>query len=164
MGRKYYFAGLFCCRSSHQVSEGKMSIFGNKKKTELPPLITDAELAAMNGATYEQVIDFLVAVNDKDYQKIIKVAETTRAHHVEIAKITGMKYAPVPSIFEQQTTPAILLDKQPDTEAGDFLDDDELEKAFKEPGAPTKPGSKTKPAATPAKGRKIAIKDDIKAN
>lgn len=114
-----------------------MGLF-SKKSDRLTPLFSEAEI---EGASYYQVIDFLAAVNDKDYFKIIKVAETTRIHNAGIAKITGMKPESVPSIFKEQTIAPIT--QQQDTSAGDFLTDDELDAAFAEPAPkPSKPKAK----------------------
>lgn len=79
------------------------------------------------GATYDQVIDFLVAVNDKDYQKIIKVADIHRAANVDVAKATGVKAETTPSIFERNTVPVI---KHSQDEPNLLDEDDELVAAF----------------------------------
>lgn len=96
-------------------------LFNNKKKNidELPPLFSEAEI---NGASYEQVLDFLIAVNDDDFSKIIKVAEIHRQAHRDVAEATGLEYEAPASIFERQEVPEVQL---PDTDAGNFLDDDD---------------------------------------
>lgn len=123
-----------------------MSIFGNKKKRSTymgEPIGQEPTVA-----NYDQVVDFLVSVNDKDYQKIIKVANIYRDANVEVAKATGVKQEPVQSIFARQTVPAVNLGDQP---GHSFLDeDDELVKAFagSEPDEP-----EVKPTTKPKKGR-----------
>lgn len=102
-----------------------------KPKKELPPLMTEADWNEPT-ASYDQVLDFLVAVNKSDFEKIIKVANLHRKANCDVAKITGMKHEPVPSIFDRQTVPERTIEPDvPDTEAGNFLDeDDELNAAF----------------------------------
>lgn len=135
MASKLCIASFFYCRPITTIKRENMSIFKKAPAKELPPLLNDAEIY---GATYDQVIDFLVAVNDKDYQKIVKVADAHRANAAEVAKITGIKYGPVPSIFEQQTVAPVT--------APGTVDDDDLDLAFltdDEPAAP-KPVKRTK--------------------
>lgn len=117
-----------------------MSLFGNKKKYE------QAKGAAPSpaGASYDQVIDFMVFVNEKDHQKIIKVVEIYRKANIEVARATGVKPEPVPSIFKHQTVPA-----QP--AAPSLLeDDDELVAAFE--------GSEDDEPVTPARKAKTTVK------
>lgn len=144
--------GLFNTRSFE-----RMSIFGKKQPKELPPLFSETEI---DGATYDQVMDFLVSVNDDDYKKIIKVADTYRKTHCDVAKITGIEQQAQPSIFELQTQPArpvaATAPKATDTEAGNFLDeDDDLTAAFMDDEAPT-------PPAVPGTGtaKPIKVTDD----
>lgn len=92
------------------------------KKTDKP-----TALAPDEGATYDQVIDFLVAVNDKDYQKIIKVADIYRAANVDVARASGVKLEPANSIFERQTMPIV---KHGQDEPNLLDEDDELTAAF----------------------------------
>lgn len=135
-----------------------MSIFGKKQPKELPPLFSETEI---DGATYDQVMDFLVSVNNDDYKKIIKVADAYRKTHCDVAKITGIEQEAQPSIFELQSpqaaSTAATAPKATDTEAGDFLDgDDDLTAAFLDDDEPATP-----PAA-PSTGtsKPITVKDD----
>lgn len=115
-----------------------MGIFNKKPAKELPPLFSEAEL---NGASYEQVIDFLVSVNAADFKKVIKVAELQRKAHIDMAKVTGMTMDEPQSIFDMQTIEARAeAHNATDTEAGNFLDDDdELTRAFMDDDEPTTP-------------------------
>lgn len=117
-----------------------MQLFGNKKK-ELPPL---AEVAA-TGASYEQVVDFLVGLNKSDFDKVIKVANIYRAAEQEVAKTTGMKQEQVPPLFKTQATKPLLSPGVVDLD-----DDDELIAAFEgsEPDEPPIPVKKSKIKAT----------------
>lgn len=98
----------------------------NKPKKELPALITDEEL---DGASYEQVVDYLTSVNKADFEKIIKVATTYRKAHCEVAKITGIDTQPANSIFDHDEVPPVAI--AGDTELGDFLTGDEKPKGKK---------------------------------
>lgn len=109
-----------------------MNLFKKQPTKELPPLISDAEL---DGASYEQVIDYLTSVNKADFEKIIKVATTFRKAHCEVAKITGIETEPTGSIFDHETVPPVALPG--DTELGDFLTEDDK----------------------PKKGRKVPVKN-----
>lgn len=105
-----------------------MGIFDKKPKEQ--PAVAD------DGATYDQVVDFLVSVNDRDYQKIKRVVDIYRAANVEVAKATGVRSEPANSIFAKQTVPAVNLAPS-DTDVGNFLeDDDELTAAFLEDDEP----------------------------
>lgn len=133
-----------------------MGIFNKKAIKDLPPLLSTAEI---EGANYDQVLDFLVSVNDADFDKIIKVAGLYRKTHCDVADVTGLKLEAVPSIFETQTVPPQVVgtpivgtpggDKLPDTEAGDFLADDDLANAFLD--------DTEKPATVPTK---VEVKTD----
>lgn len=133
-----------------------MSIFKKAPAKELPPLFTEAELNEGAAATYEQVLDFLVSVNDSDYKKVIKVADAYRKTHCEVAKITGIEQEPVGSIFETQTQtaqPVTVTAPATDTEAGNFLDgDDDLAAAFLDDDEPA--------ATNQPKSTKVTVKDD----
>ena len=135
-----------------------MGLFGKKSAKTLPPLLSSAEI---DGASYDQVLDFLVSVNKDDFDKIIKVAGLYRKTHCDVAKVTGLTAEPQPSIFEDQTiapqvagTPLVTTPgaKAPDTEAGDFLTDDDLNNAFLDDDEPTPPAAPAAPAepAAPA--------------
>lgn len=114
--------GFFNANGVHKM------LFNNKKTAkELPPLFSESEIS---GATYDQVQDFLVAVNDGDFDKIIQVAKIYRQANKDVAAATGMEFETQPSIFERQEAPAVTI-PETDTEAGNFLDnDDDLAAAF----------------------------------
>jgi hypothetical protein len=148
--------GLFNARSLRH-----MGIFGNKKSAkELPPLFSEAEI---DGASYDQVLDFLVSINSDDYKKVIKVADLYRKTHCDVAKVTGLEQQAVPSIFEEQSQPAIVAPGTPaptDTEAGNFLDDDDdIAAAFL--ADDDEPATATAPVGSPTgKSTKVEIKTD----
>lgn len=149
--------GLFNILRRDYVVRGidHMGIFNKKSAKELPPLFSEAEL---NGASYEQVIDFLVAVNNDDFKKVIKVAELQRKAHADMAKVTGLAQDEPQSIFDLQTIEArAVAHNKTDTEAGNFLDDDDdLTAAFMDDDAPVLP------PAVPGTGtaKPITVTDD----
>lgn len=144
-------SGFFSAANKLNKGVKHMGLFGSKKTVkELPPLFSEAEI---DGATYDQVLDFLVSVNNDDYKKIIRVADLYRKTHCEVAKVTGLATDPQPSIFEQQpvAAPAAPVAPATDTEAGNFLDgDDDLAAAFLDDDEPTPPAT-TAPATKPTK-------------
>lgn len=107
-------------------STGVTKVLFNKKKSiaELPPLLSESEV---NGASYDQVLDFLVGINDDDYSKVLKVAEIYRKANQDVAQATGLEYEAQPSIFDRQEAIEARHTTAPatDTEAGNFLDDDD---------------------------------------
>lgn len=123
-----------------------MGIF-DKKTNDLPALLSDDELQAPAG--YEQVLDFLVAINGADFNKVIKVANVYRSANKDVALVTGLEVDEPTSIFEKQTAPPVTM---PDTDAGNFLDDDdELSAAFLD----------DEPAPRPSpKAKKVNVKSD----
>ena len=120
-----------------------MSIFGNKKK-ELPPLISDAELAGFDdgAVNYNTVVEWLVGLNDEDLAKVTKVVDINRKAYADTCGVLGMDV--VPSSFINPPEPA------PIEPAGNFLDDDETP-FMMDDIAPT---SKAK------KGRKATVKSE----
>lgn len=79
-----------------------MGLF-DKKKVELPPLISDEELDAVN---YDQVVDYLVGLNRYDFERIIKVANIYRNANRDVSKLLGLKDVPTATIVKQSQSEA----------------------------------------------------------
>lgn len=121
-----------------------MSIFGNKKKAELPPLVLTDEPEA-DPVNYNSVLDYLVGLSNRDYDKLCKVAAIYRTANKDAAKVLGIKDEPTSVLAEHpETTEAAEL---PDIDAEL---DNELQMAFLE-DEPKKPV------------KKVTVKDDNKA-
>lgn len=95
-----------------------MGLF-DKKKSDLPPLISDAELI-----DYNSVIDWLVGLSDADYEKVCKVADNYRASEHRACEILEVENKP--TTFISPPEPEIPEDDIP------FLLDDELAKETKQ--------------------------------
>lgn len=123
--------------------EGFMSLFG-KKKTELPALISDAELAAMDeqAVNYNTVVEWLVGLGDEDLAKVNKVVEINRKAYADTCGVLGLDVTPSSFINPPQPEPV--------APAGNFLDDDDETPFLMDDIAPN---TKAK------KGRKVPVKN-----
>lgn len=108
-----------------------MSLFGNKK-TELPALFSEAELAESAVGNYESSLNYLIGLSDEEFDKVIKVAGFHRKAYQESAGVLGTPNEPTTFITPpaEPEAPGSFLDDEPD-----FLADDK-------PTAKRKPRSK----------------------
>ena len=105
---------------------------------QLPPLISDAELAAEFPAVdYNSVVDWLTGLSQEDYDKVGRVVSIYRKAQGEAAEVLGVPNEP--STFINPPEPAA----DPD---------DDIAIAFLEDEAPT--------TSKPKKGRKVTVKSD----
>lgn len=94
----------------------------NKPKRELPPLISDEELGLIEPAVnFDSVLDYLVSLSAKDYDKLLKVAKIYRSANKAAEKILPAEKQP-PVIISKESKP---------TDELEFLLDDEKPKAKK---------------------------------
>lgn len=92
-----------------------MGLF-DRKKRELPPLISDEELGLNEPAVnFDSVLDYLVSLTEKDYGKLLKVAKIYRSANKAAEKV-----------LPAEKQPPVIIDKEskPDDEL-DFIFDDE---------------------------------------
>lgn len=126
-----------------------MSLFGNNKKKELPPLLSEAELELEPAVNYNSVVEWLVGLPDEDLAKVTKVVDINRKAYAETCGVLGLEVEPSSFITPPEPEENIQAVHADHNKPKSFLDDDE-------PGflmddiAPT---SKTK------KGRKVTVKN-----
>lgn len=98
-----------------------MGLFG-KRKSELPPLISDEELFPR--VNYESVMNWLVGLSAEDYAKVCKVAEIQRMAKAQSAGVLNKTNVPTSQIDDPrdrvQTLEPFIIDKEPHS----FLDDE----------------------------------------
>lgn len=98
-----------------------MGLFG-KRKSELPPLISDEELFPR--VNYESVLDWLLGLSAEEYTQVLQVANVQRQANYEAAKILGKPFTPKTQIDDPrdslQTLEPFIIDKEPHS----FLDDE----------------------------------------
>lgn len=66
-----------------------MRLFNRRNNKELPPLMSDEEIAN-GGFTYDDVVDFLRGLSDGEYAQVCKVAEVYRQADVDAANALGI--------------------------------------------------------------------------
>lgn len=93
-----------------------MHIF-SKKKTELPPAMSDAEIeAALEPAVnFNSVVEYLEGLSKPDYEKIIKVTNIYRNADKDAAKVLGIQNEPS-TVINKESRPDVLADDNDDIE------------------------------------------------
>lgn len=100
-------------------------MFGRRKKQELPPLISDEELAD-ECVNFNSVVAWLNGLSDAEFKKVINVVQIYRAGDVKVAK--ELEVENTPTTFINPPEPEAQL--EPDF-ISDLLDDDQAEKPKK---------------------------------
>lgn len=104
-----------------------MGLF-DRKKTELPPLISEEEL--FPSVNFDSVLEWLLGLSAKEYAQVLQVAGIHRKAIEESATVLGKPNEPTTQIDDPrdslQTQPQLLIDKEPN-----FLTDDEKPKPKK---------------------------------
>lgn len=129
-------------------------MFGNlfKKREAQPVELPAALMADDNPVNYDSVLDYLVGLDNKEYDKLLKVAVIYRDANKSAAKVLGVK---------DQPTAKLKDDKPSDEEMDDALDQlletdpEDLKAALN--NQPEKPEVKKEQA--PSKSTKITIND-----
>ncbi len=128
-------------------------MFGLFKKRETSQVELPAILQPENPVNYDSVLDYLVGLDNKDYDKLLKVAVIYRDANKSAAKVLGVKDQPTAQLKEPKPT---------DDEMDDALDGllethpDDLKAALE--NAPEKPEIKKEQA--PSKETKITVNDN----
>lgn len=129
-------------------------MFGNlfkkrePKQVELPAAL----MAEQNPVNYDSVLDYLVGLDSKEYDKLLKVAVIYRDANKSAAKVLGVK---------DQPTTKLKDDKPTDDEVGAALDQlletdpEDLKHSLE--NAPETPENKKEQA--PSKSTKITVND-----
>lgn len=87
-----------------RVKEMEVQMFGfnkpKKKPVELPQVLTEQE----NPVNYNTVLDYLVGLSQREYEKILKVSSIYRKANKDAAKILGVKDEPTVTLKEEKPT------------------------------------------------------------
>lgn len=100
--------------------------------------------------SYQDVVDYLTALSQQDYTKILKVVTIYRDADKGVKKVLGIKENRVTDPDTADDLAAAFLSED-DTSIGNFLDDDHDTPASRKQ-------SETAKTATKPKGKKIEVK------
>jgi len=125
----------------------KDKLFGKRKAepVELPTI-----LQPENPVNYDSVLDYLVGLGQKDFDKLIKVTGIYREANKSAAKVLGVKDQPTATLIEEKQT-----DEEIDNDLDQLLETnaDDLKAAIE--NEPPKP--EPKKAQSPSKEKKITV-------
>lgn len=104
-------------------------MFGRNKRNKETVVWPDA-LQAESPVNYDSVLDYLVGLSQKDYDKLLKVSNIYREANKNAAKVLGVRDQPTTQLKDEKPSDEDVddaLDIVLDSAATNFLDDDLLE-------------------------------------
>lgn len=127
-------------------------MFGLKKRETQPVELPAALMADDNPVNYDSVLDYLVGLDGKEYDKLLKVAIIYRDANKSAAKVLGVKDQPTTKLKDEKPT-----DDEIDAGLDTLLEThpDDLKAALE--NAPDKPEVKKEQA--PSKETKITVNE-----
>lgn len=118
----------------------------NQKGVKLPAVLTEPE----NPVNYNSVLDYLVGLSQREYDKINKVSVIYRKANQEAAKVLGVKDQPTTKLKEEKPSDEQIDDALDVALHSDYIEDITTETS--EPKAPKK-------AQAPSPDTKIDINE-----
>lgn len=114
-----------------------------RKLRELPAIMT-----ADNPVNYDSVLDYLVGLGGREYDKLLKVATIYREANKDAAKVLGVKDQPTTQLKDEKPT-----EDEIDKGLDDMLNSDDLD--YLEDDVP--PAPEPKKEQSPSKETKVTV-------
>lgn len=122
------------------------------KKREKSHVELPAILQPENPVNYDSVLDYLVGLDNKEYEKLLKVAVIYRDANKSAAKVLGVKDQPTTKLKDDKPS-----EDEIDTQLDDLLATDPADLMEALDSDPLKP--EVKKEQSPSKATKITIND-----
>lgn len=127
-------------------------MFGLNKKREKQPVELPAILQPENPVNYDSVLDYLVGLDAKEYDKLLKVAVIYRDANKSAAKVLGVKDQPTTKLKDDKPT-----DDEMDSALDDLLETDPAD--LKDALVNSEPKPDVKKEQSPSKSTKITVNE-----